>query len=110
MQISFKSVTSFLDLCASSLCRNDADLLCIPLVEEKLDYTAGLLREIRTFGRAVEGSHVSPLTDTMGGLSGGGRGGDTSEAAPSPSFVGARPRPDSWPLFLPPVLAALPSS
>ena len=36
-----------------------------------------LFRDIRTFGRAVEGSSVSPLTNTMGGLSGGGRGGDT---------------------------------
>ena len=29
-----------------------------------------LFRDIRTFGRAVEGSNVSPLTHTMGGLSG----------------------------------------
>ena len=51
-----------------------------------------LLREIRTFGRAVEGSSVSPLTNTMGGLSGGGRGGDTSGAVSAPSFVVARLR------------------
>ena len=37
-----------------------------------------LFRDIRTFERAVEGSSVSPLTNTLGGLSGGGRGGDTS--------------------------------
>ena len=29
-----------------------------------------LFRDIRTFGRAVEGSNVSPLRNTMGGLSG----------------------------------------
>ena len=51
-----------------------------------------LLREIRTFGRAVEGSSVSPLTNTMGGLSGGGRGGDTSRASSAPSFVIAQLR------------------
>ena len=44
-------------------------------------------RVIRTFGRAVEGSSVSPLTNTMGGLSGGGRGGDTSGVCSAPSFV-----------------------
>ena len=47
---------------------------------------------IRTFGRAVEGSSVSPLTNTMGGLSGGGRGSDTSRASSAPSFVIARLR------------------
>ena len=30
------------------------------------------MREIRNFGRAAEGSNDSPLTNTMGGLSGGG--------------------------------------
>ena len=53
-----------------------------------------LFSDIRTFGRAVEGSSVSPLTNTMGGLSGGGRGGDTSGSVPllhssSPGFVPA---------------------
>ena len=56
-----------------------------------------LFRDIRTFGRAVEGSSVSPLTNTMGGLSGGGRGGDTQQSVPllhssSPGFV-----PELWP-------------
>ena len=50
-----------------------------------------LLREIRTFGRAVEGSSVSLLTNAVGGLSGGRRGGDTS-AITAPSSAGARPR------------------
>ena len=36
----FKPVTTFLELCASSSCRNHGNLLCIPSVEEKLDYTA----------------------------------------------------------------------
>ena len=35
----------------------------------------------------LAGSSVSPLTNTLGGLSGGGRVGDTSGAAPAPSFV-----------------------
>ena len=38
--------------------------------QKKLDYTAGLLLDIRTFGRAVECTSVSPLTNAMGGLSG----------------------------------------
>ena len=33
-----------------------------------------------------------PSANTIGDLSSGGRGGDTSGAAPVPSFVGARPR------------------
>ena len=49
-----------------------------------------LLREIRTFGRALEGSIVSPLVNTMGGLSGERRGGDMSGAASAPSLVVAR--------------------
>ena len=51
-----------------------------------------LLREIRTFGRAVEGSNLSPITNTIGGLSGGRRGGDMSGAASAPSLVVARLR------------------
>ena len=46
-----------------------------------------LFRDIRTFGRAVEGSSVSPLTNTVGGLSGGGRGGDTSRVCSAPSLT-----------------------
>ena len=49
-----------------------------------------LLREIRTFGRAVEGSIVSLLTNTMGGLSGERRGGDISGAVSAPFLVVAR--------------------
>ena len=79
-------MNTFLEMCVSSLCREHANLHCIPSEEEKLDCTAGLLREIRTFGRDVEPS-VSPLTNALGGLSGGGRGGDTSGAAAAPSFV-----------------------
>ena len=45
--------------------------------------------ETRTFGRAVEGSSVSPLMNAVGGLSGGRRGGDTSGAITASSFVGA---------------------
>ena len=59
-----------------------------------------LQREIRTFGRAVEGSSVSLLTNAVGGLSGGRRGGDTSGAITAPSFVGARPRVGPWALVL----------
>ena len=45
---------------SSSLCRDHANLQCITSVEEKLD---GLLRCIRTFGRAVEGrKEISQLT------------------------------------------------
>ena len=46
-----------------------------------------LFRDIRTFGRAVEGSRVSPLTNTMGGLSSGGRGCDTSGVCSAPSLI-----------------------
>ena len=51
-----------------------------------------LFCEIRTFGRAVEGSSVSPPTNAMGGLSGGRRGCDTSGAITVPSFVGTSRR------------------
>ena len=51
-----------------------------------------LFRDIRTFGRAAEGSNVSPLTDTMGGLSGCRRGGDTSEVCSTPSLIICRLR------------------
>ena len=51
-----------------------------------------IFRDIRTFGRAVEGSSVSPLTNTMGDLSGGGRGCDTSGVCSAPSFVIAQLR------------------
>ena len=46
--------------------------------------------EVRTSGPALEGSIVSPLVNTMGGLSGGRRGGDVSGAASAPSLVVAR--------------------
>ena len=59
------------------------------LRKEKLDYTAGLLREIRTFWTCCWGLQRFTLTNAMGGHSGRGRGGDTSGAAPAPSF---RPR------------------
>ena len=49
-----------------------------------------LFRDIRTFGRAVEGSSVSPITNTMGGLSGGGRGSDTSGVCSAPSLIISR--------------------
>ena len=87
---SFEPMTSFLELCVSSLCqghaisvekknfsdssalwRDHADLHCFLSIEEKLDCTdAGLLRDIRTFGRAVEGASVSHLTNAMDRLSG----------------------------------------
>ena len=51
-----------------------------------------LFRDIRTFGRAVEGSSVSPLTNTMGGLSGGGRGVDTSGVSSAPTLKISRLR------------------
>ena len=122
---SFKPVTTFLELCVSSLCRgqanilrirdyifrivrNHANLLCIPSVAEKLDYQAGLLCEIRTFGRAVEGSNVSTLTNAMGGLSGTVVTHQEQLQLLHSSVPG--PVPDSWRLFLPPALAALPSS
>ena len=45
---------------SSSLCKDHANLQCITSVEEKLD---GLMRFLRTFGRAVEGRTViSQLT------------------------------------------------
>ena len=46
--------------------------------------------EVRTSGPALEGSIVSPLMNTMGGLSGGRRGGDVSGAASAPSLVDTR--------------------
>ena len=49
-------------------------------------------RDIRTFGRAVEGSSVSPLTNTVGGLSGGGRGSDMSGVCSAPSLIISRLR------------------
>ena len=36
---------------SSALCRDHANLHCILSVEEKLDFTAGLLRDTRTIGR-----------------------------------------------------------
>ena len=51
-----------------------------------------LFRDIHTSGRAVEGSYVSPLTTTMGDLSGSGRGGDTSGVSSAPSLIIARLR------------------
>ena len=50
-----------------------------------------LFRDIRTFGRAVEGSSVSP-PNTMGGLSGGRLGSDTSGASSASSFIISRLR------------------
>ena len=44
-------------------------------------------REVRTSGPALEGSIVSPLVNTMGGLPGGRRGGDVSREASAPSLV-----------------------
>ena len=45
---------------SSSLCRDHANLQCTTSFEEKLD---GLMRCIRTFGRAVEGrTEISQLT------------------------------------------------
>ena len=69
-----------------------------------------LFRDIRTFGRAVEGSSVSPLTNTMGGLSGGGRGATRQESVPlfhssSLGFV-----PELWPWIWAVAPAVLPSS
>ena len=46
--------------------------------------------EVRTSGPALEGTIVSPLVNTMSGLSGGRRGGDVSGAASAPSLVVAR--------------------
>ena len=56
---------------SSALCRDHANLHCILSAEKKLDCTdAGLSRDICTFGRAVEGTSVSPFTNAMGGPSG----------------------------------------
>ena len=69
-----------------------------------------LFRDIRTFGRAVEGSSVSPLTNTMGGLSGGRREMTHQESvvplhSSSPIFV-----PELWPWIWPVAPVVLPSS
>ena len=70
-----------------------------------------LFRDIRTSGRAVEGSSVSPLINTMGGLSGGGRGGDTSGVCSAPSLIISRLRARALVLDLGCVAhAVLPSS
>ena len=89
--------TTLLELYLSALCRDHSNLLS---AEDK--NLTRLLREIRTFGRAVEGSNVSLLTNAVGGLSGGRRGGDTSSAITAPSFVGARPRVGPWALVFAP--------
>ena len=80
----FKENTTTLLELYSSACEGTTLIFTVSL--------SRLMREIRTFGHAVEGSSVSPLTNAMGGLSGGRRGGDTSGAITAPSFVGARPR------------------
>ena len=51
-----------------------------------------LFRDIRTFWRAVEGSNVSPLRNTMGGLSGCRRGSDTSGVCSTLSLIISRLR------------------
>ena len=92
-----------LELYVSSLRRSHADLHC---ALQTTDYTSRFVRELRTFGRADDGSSVAPLTKAIGGLAGGGRGGDTSEAVTAPSFH----VPDPYRLFSSPALAALSSS
>ena len=51
-----------------------------------------LFLDFRTFGRTVEGSSDSPLTNTMGGLSGCRRGSDTSGVCSTPSLIISRLR------------------
>ena len=117
MQILFKSLTTFLNLYVSSMqgpsCSSSKNSVCtchpctkgkaktlcaiqkklIPGGRENHHSCAGAPNnQIRTFGRAVDCSSVPPLTNTMGGLSGGGRGGDTSGVSSAPSFVIARLR------------------
>ena len=90
-KMSFKPTSTLLELCESSLCRGHAISVAqrkkndfasrivlvslvqgprysslYPSVEKELDCTARLLCEIRTFGRAVVSSNVSPLTNRMG--------------------------------------------
>ena len=95
------------EFCVSSLHRCHAKILCAkkkkvqlnPYGRENRHSCEGssilcgrLLRDIHTFGRAGEGSYVSPLRNTMGGLSGCGRGGDTSGVGSTPSFIISRLR------------------
>ena len=69
--------------------KGHAQFLCAKTKQRATDsiICCRLFRGIRTFGRAVEGSSDSPLTITMGGLSGGGRGGDTSGLCSAPSLI-----------------------
>ena len=78
--------------------RNSKKVQLIPCRRENRHSCAGspitssafrgrLFRDIRTFGRAVAGSSVSPLTNTVVGFSSGGQGGDTSGVCSAPSFV-----------------------
>ena len=92
---------------AKFLCAKNNNVQPIPCRSEHRHSCAGspiicgrLFRDIRTFGRAVEGSSVSPLADTMGGLSGGGRGDDTSGVCPAPSLITSRLRARALPLDL----------
>ena len=58
-------------------------------VQRKIRHQAR--HKVRTSGPALEGSIVSPLVNTMGGLSGGRRDGDVSGAASAPSRRAAIP-------------------
>ena len=94
-----------LELRVSSLCKNHADLLCIPSVAKELDCPARLLREIRTFGRAIEASNVFGVASW-----GEGAGVTHQEQLQLLHSSVPGPVPDSWPLFLPFLIPALPSS
>ena len=69
-----------------------------------------LFRDIRTFGRAVEGSIVSPLRNTRSGLSGCRRGATHQESVPllHSSFLDFVP--ELWPWIWAVAPAVLPSS
>ena len=86
---------------ATDPCRRENRHSCAgsPIISSA--FRGRLFRGIRTFGRAVEGSSVSPLTNTMGGrpLRLWTRG-DTSRVCSAPSFVIARLRAQALALDL----------
>ena len=74
----------------SATLKKNSNCACRPCAGAMLIFTVSFkslttLLDLRTFGRADDGSSVAPLTKAIGGLAGGRRGGDTSEAVAAPS-------------------------
>ena len=92
-------------ICACHPCANHTSVPFkkkLPISDLECHSCAGAMRQCPAEDKAsgssrscylqtsIRGSIVSPLVNTMGGLSGGRRGGDVSRAASAPSLVVAR--------------------